>query len=318
MKKRCFVLAVFCLGFFLYLGFNNVNVVYIGPSFLDGVFRQASSADVEILVKVIDRTVTSIPPVVTPSGGGGSSGGTPSLCTVDTNRAGWSCPDWSSVECSNGRKVRTCRTNCGSFVTDEQDCEVACVSNLQCGEWEGDCDRELTPEMILLGEFLAGEQRACHDLNSCVDDFVDSRQCGDFCEIELREEQVCGEPYLSAYCVDSGEHLFDIDINAWRGTPRRLELVLPFGEQTCSCSVPLTSRWNHVSPGCVEGVSNDDFFGEIDGQYNVVLVWDAERGEYTGWNVRSGRASTLHTTTGLGYFIGKDSDQGERRLEYRR
>lgn len=130
------------------------------------------------------------------------------------------CQDWSS--CNNGIESRTCSDiSCGTGdIVERRLCtgdNQLCNTNYQCSDWS-QCTYLSKTEDVLTGnlQFSGYQERACADLNSCVDDFVEERKCADSFAVRFVTVERCGEPFVVALDTRSDREVSKIAVDAWR------------------------------------------------------------------------------------------------------
>jgi hypothetical protein len=67
--------------------------------------------------------------------------------------------------------------------------------------------------------------------------------------------------------------------NAWNSTNWTFSY-----DYSSGCSVTFLPGWNHISPGCVEGMNINLALADIQGQYDTILVWAPQSSNYIGWS----------------------------------
>jgi hypothetical protein len=72
---------------------------------------------------------------------------------------------------------------------------------------------------------------------------------------------------------------------------------------TEQCSSYLSYGWNHISPGCVEGMDISKALQDIQGQYSSVLVWEPNQDRFFGWSDISGQPLPDPDLNNISIFI---------------
>ncbi|MBS3071566.1 LamG domain-containing protein [Candidatus Pacearchaeota archaeon] len=172
-------------------------------------------------------------------------------CNVDICVSDWLCGEWSA--CANGKTTRRCEdlNSCTTNVqpVEELACSIDnCVPDIQCGSW-GTCEYEDRIEDVFDGEIkLSGERaRECEDFGGCIEGYSDNLLCESSYEIELIEENVCGQKTLIAINKKTGVPVTHINLDAWKNSNLQIKFVQS-NLTTCS------TCFNNIKDGNENGI----------------------------------------------------------------
>lgn len=130
------------------------------------------------------------------------------------------CPDWG--KCENGIQTRNCiDTACNLPPNVERRLcssdSLGCKVEYSCSAWSQCSYTDKTEDILTSNIRFAGyEERACTDVNKCVDNFIERRACADTFKVKFVKVEQCGKPYLIALDQDSQRGVGEIDLDAWK------------------------------------------------------------------------------------------------------
>lgn len=157
------------------------------------------------------------------------------------------CAQWGN--CEKGIQQRNCvETACGlpdnierRLCTSEAE---SCKVNFQCSIWSQCSYLDKTQDILTNNiRFKGYQERACTDINSCADNFIEQKSCEDSFKVKFVKIEQCGIPFLVALDVDSNRQVSELNLNSWK--QKRLDIAF------------IQSNFSYC-PSCYNGFQDND------------------------------------------------------------